>query len=84
MAQHQSAIKRIRTSEKNRLVNRHRRSQLHTLTKSIRNAETKEEAQKALERILPYLDKLVHKNVIHKNKAANQKSKLTRFVQKMS
>jgi len=83
MAHHKSAIKRIRTSEKNRLVNRTNKSKLHTLTKAVREAENKEEAQKALVRVIPFLDKLTNSNTIHVNKASNQKSKLTRFVNQM-
>lgn len=80
MAHHKSANKRIRTSSKRRLVNRQRKSKLLTLTKAVRNASSKEDAQAALQRILPYLDKITSSGIIHRNKAANQKSKLTKFV----
>lgn len=80
MAHHKSAFKRIRISQKRRLVNRQRKSKLATLTKAVRNAASKEEAQAALQHVLPYLDKIASKRVIHPNKAANQKSKLTKFV----
>ena len=80
MAHHKSAYKRIRISRKRRMVNKQRKSKLHTLTKAVRNANSKEEAQTALEKVLPYLDKIASKKVIHANKAANQKSKLTKFV----
>ena len=80
MAHHKSAVKRIRTSRKKRLVNRQKRSKLHTLTSAVRKASSKEEGQAALAVLLPYLDKMSSKNIIHKNKAANQKSKLTKFV----
>jgi len=80
MAHHKSAFKRIRTSSKRRLVNRQKRSKLHTLTTAVRNASSKEDGQTALARLVPYLDKLSASNIIHKNKAANQKSKLTKFV----
>ena len=80
MAHHKSAIKRIRTSSKRRLVNRQRRSKLVTLTKSVRNANSKEDAQTAFQHLLPYLDKVSSQGIIHRNKAANQKSKLTKFV----
>jgi len=84
MAHHQSAQKRIRTSEKRRQVNRPQRSQLVTLTKAVRNAPNKKEGEKALSRVLPYLDKLVSDNIIHRNKANNQKSRLTKFVNRLS
>jgi len=80
MAHHQSALKRIRIAEKQRQVNRTSKSKLRTLTKAVRSAESKEEAQEALNRALPVLDKLAGKHLIHANKAANQKSRLTRFV----
>jgi small subunit ribosomal protein S20 len=84
MAQHQSAVKRIRTSAKRRTVNRQRRSKLQTIIKLVRTATKKKDAEAALSQALPYLDKMASKNIIHKNKAANQKSKLTKFVNQMS
>jgi small subunit ribosomal protein S20 len=84
MAHHQSAVKRIRTSEKKRTVNRQKRSKMNTLIKSVRTAKNKKEAEAALSEALPYLDKMASINIIHKNKAANQKSKLTKFVNQMS
>ena len=84
MAHHQSAVKRIRTSAKRRIVNRQKRSKMATLVKSVRMAQNKKDAEVALTETLPYLDKMASNNIIHKNKAANQKSKLTKFVNKMA
>lgn len=81
MAHHKSAAKRIKTSEKKRLVNRQYKKKLLTLTKSVRNSSSKEEAENALSLVLPYLDKIASKGIIHKNKAANNKSRLTKFAQ---
>ena len=47
-------------------------------------AKKKNEAEEALSQVLPYLDKMATKNIINKNKASNQKSKLTKFVNQMS
>jgi small subunit ribosomal protein S20 len=80
MAHHKSAIKRIRTSSKQRQINRQYRSKLHTLTKAVIEADSKEKAQVALNRVLPFIDKLAAKGLIHKNKAANRKSHLTKHV----
>ena len=80
MAHHKSALKRIRTSEKSRLVNKSNKKRLHTLTKAVDVAQSKQEAESALKKVLPYLDKMAAKKVIHKNKAANQKSQLTKLV----
>jgi small subunit ribosomal protein S20 len=84
MAHHRSAIKRIKTSAKRRTVNRQKRSRMATLIKSVRMAENKKDAEAALIEALPYLDKIASSNIIHKNKASNQKSKLTKFVSKMA
>lgn len=84
MAHHKSALKRIKTSEVRRLRNRQYSKTLRTLTKSVRTAENKEEAEKALNKVLPLLDKYATKGIIHRNKAANQKSKLTLFVNNLS
>jgi small subunit ribosomal protein S20 len=80
MAHHKSAVKRIRTADKQRMVNRQNRSKLHTLTKAVREADSKEKAQAALKRITPVIDKLAASGLIHKNKAANRKSRLVKFV----
>jgi len=84
MAHHQSALKRIRTSAKRRVVNRRYRSKLQTVIKAVRSAKKKKEGEEALAQALPYLDKMASKNIIHKNKAANQKSKLTKYVNQLS
>ena len=84
MPHHKSAEKRIRKSEKQRIINHQYKSKLSTLTKAVREAPSKKEADQALKNIIPYLDKLASKGLIHRNKAANQKSKLTKFVVKFS
>jgi small subunit ribosomal protein S20 len=84
MAHHQSAVKRIRTSAKQRSVNRQYRSKLNTVIKTVRESKKKKEGEAALSQALPYLDKMASKKIIHKNKAANQKSKLTNYVNKLS
>ena len=80
MAQHKSAIKRIRTSEKARLRNRDYKSQMRTAIKNLRSLENKEEAELAYKNVSSLLDKLAGKGVIHHNNAANKKSKLANFV----
>ena len=80
MAHHKSAVKRIRISGKRRLVNRMKRSKLNTLIKAVRNSKNKEEGETNLKRAVPYIDKLATKGLIHRNKAANQKSKLMKYV----
>ncbi len=83
MANHKSAIKRIQTNARDAARNRQYMSMLKTNIKKVRNAEDKEQAQKLYRQTTSLLDKLVVKGIIHKNKAANQKSKLSAVVDKM-
>jgi small subunit ribosomal protein S20 len=80
MANHKSAQKRIRSNEARRLRNRYQMKTARTFIKKLRAAQTKEEAQKIYVEVSSMLDKLAKKNVIHRNNAANKKSKLARFV----
>lgn len=84
MANHKSALKRIRSNEAKRLRNRYQAKTTRTFIKRLRNATDKEEATSLLKQVSGMLDKLAKKNVIHKNKAANNKSKLTKFVNSLS
>lgn len=84
MAQHKSAIKRIRTSEKSRQYNKHYKSELKAALKSAFAAENKEDGSSKIGNAFKLLDKLVHKNILHKNNASNQKSRLSKFVNGLS
>jgi len=80
MANHKSALKRIRSNAAKRLRNRYQAKTTRTFIKRLRNAVSKEEGLALLPKVTSMLDRLAKKNVIHKNKAANNKSKLTKFV----
>jgi small subunit ribosomal protein S20 len=80
MANHASAIKRIRNSETKRVRNRYYAKTTRNAIKSLRLSTDKKEAGALLVNVTSMLDKLAKRNVIHKNKAANLKSKLTRHV----
>lgn len=80
MAHHKSALKRIRSSETKRLRNRYYLKTSRTFIKKLRKATDKEEAQELYKKVSSLLDKLSKQNVIHKNKAANNKSKLKKLV----
>ncbi len=80
MAHHKSAIKRIKTSEAARLANRQHKSRIRTAIKSVLGAENKEVGESRLKESYALLDKLATKGIIHKNKAANQKSRLAKFI----
>ncbi len=80
MANHKSSIKRIRTNSAKRLTNRYQAKSTRTALKIIRTETDKAAAIALLPKITSMLDKLAKKNVIHKNKAANLKRKLTKQV----
>ena len=76
MANHKSAIKRIRQSEKRRVHNKYYHKTTRNAVKALRNTTEKEAAEKLLPKVASLLDKLAKKNIIHKNKAGNLKSSL--------
>jgi len=76
MANHKSALKRIRQNEKRREHNKYYAKTTRNAIKDMRNETDKEEAAKRFPKVVSMIDKLAKKNVIHKNKAANLKSKL--------
>ncbi|GAA4796383.1 30S ribosomal protein S20 [Olivibacter ginsenosidimutans] len=80
MANHKSSIKRIKTSAAKRLRNRYQAKTTRNAIKKLRATTSKEDAATLLPRVISMLDRLAKKNVIHKNKASNNKSKLTKFV----
>jgi small subunit ribosomal protein S20 len=77
MANHKSTKKRIRSTEVRRLRNKYYHKSARTAIKKLRGMEDKKEATTFLPVVSSILDKLVKRNVIHKNKAANLKSSLT-------
>lgn len=84
MANHKSALKRIRQNSVIRARNRYYHKTARTAMKVLRNEENKAAAQEQLPKVISLLDKLAKKNIIHKNKAANLKSKLTKHVNKLA
>jgi len=84
MATHQSAIKRIRQNEKRRVHNKYYAKTARNAIKKLRNTENTKEAKDLLPKVVSMLDKLAKRNIIHSNKAANLKSKLTRHVNTLS
>lgn len=84
MAQHASSKKRIRQDAKKRLQNRYYKKSTRTAIANLREMSDKKEAQALLPKIVSMIDRLAKNNNWHKNKAANVKSKLTRFVNALS
>jgi small subunit ribosomal protein S20 len=84
MANHKSAIKRIRANEKKRLRNRFQHKTTRSFIKKLRLTTDQAVAGELYKTVSSMLDRLAKKNVIHKNKAANQKSKLAKLVNKLA
>jgi small subunit ribosomal protein S20 len=84
MANHKSAEKRIRQSEKHRLVNRYYGKTMRNAIRDFKGLSTKKDAEKGLKELYSLIDKNAKRGIIHKNKAANLKSKLTLFYNKLS
>ncbi len=84
MPQHKSAEKRARQSVKRAMRNKTQLTKAKTLIKKVRASKKKEEASAALKNAIKYLDQIAAKGIIHKNNASNQKSKLTKYVNKLA
>ncbi len=80
MANHKSAIKRIRSNDAKRVENRYYAKTARTAIKKIRTATEQKPAAELLPKVSSMIDKLAKKSVIHKNKAANLKSSLAKKV----
>ena len=76
MANHASADKRHRQSERRRLHNKYYAKTTRNAIKALRNTSDKEAAEASAPKVYSMIDKLAKINVIHKNKAANLKSGL--------
>ena len=83
MANHKSAEKRTRQSEKLRVHNKYYARSARNLIKQLRDTTDKNEATALLPKVSSMLDRLAKMNIIHSNKAANLKSSLTLFVNKL-
>ena len=84
MANHKSAEKRIRANEAKRLRNKYQHKTTRTYIKKLSATTVKSEAETLLKEVSSMIDKLAKKNIIHWKKAANQKSKLSRLVNKLA
>ena len=87
MANHKSALKRVRQTGKRRLRNRHVLSTMRTYVKRVREAieaGNAEEAKAALELTVSTIDRAAGKGVIHRNQAGRKISRLIRAVNALS
>ena len=84
MANHKSALKRIRQTKTKNLKNRLQHKTARNAIKSLKETSNKKDAEKLFVNITSMLDKLSKNNVIHKNKSANLKSKLSKHVNSLN
>jgi len=80
MANHKSALKRIRQAETRKANNKYYAKTMRNALKKLRATTDKSEAGEMFPKVSSMLDKLSRKNVIHSNKAANLKSSLAKHV----
>ena len=84
MANHKSSLKRIRQEQKRRLHNRYYAKSMRVAVRKLRATTDKAEAEKQFPIVQKMLDKLAKTRIIHKNKAANLKSKLAHHINKLA
>ncbi len=73
----------MRTSAEERERNRSYRSRMRRLIRDVKSAQTQSEALERLRVTTSFLDRISRKGIIHKNNAANYKSRLYKFVSKL-
>ncbi|HIT80970.1 MAG TPA: 30S ribosomal protein S20 [Candidatus Caccoplasma merdavium] len=83
MANHQSSIKRIRQTQTRNLRNRYYAKTARNAVRKLRAMTVKDDATALYRQVSSMLDKLAKRNVIHKNKASNLKSKLALHINKL-
>ncbi|MHC1730647.1 MAG: 30S ribosomal protein S20 [Bacteroidales bacterium] len=83
MANHKSALKAARQAETRKEDNKYFARTMRNSLKKMRKTTEKAEAEKMLPELSAMLDKLAKKNVIHKNKASNLKSSITKHTQSL-
>jgi small subunit ribosomal protein S20 len=83
MANHKSALKRIRSNEAKRVHNRYYAKTMRNALKSFRELTDKAVVAEKLPVMVSLIDKVAQKSIIHKNKASNLKSKLMKKFNQM-
>jgi len=80
MANHKSALKRIRSNEAKRLRNKYQHKTTRNAIKKLRELTKKKDAETLFPSVVSMIDRLAKNNIIHANKAANLKSGLSKHV----
>lgn len=84
MANHKSALKRIRANETKRLRNRYYHKTARNAVRKLRSLSSQKEAQELFPKVSAMLDKLAKRNIIHKNKVSNLKSSMSLYINRLS
>ena len=80
MANHKSALKRIRSNETKRLRNRYQHKTARNAMKKFRELTDKKIAEKLFPSVISMIDKLEKRSIIHANKASNLKSNMAKHI----
>ena len=80
MANHKSALKRIRSNNAKRILNKYQHKTTRNAIKSLRDLKNKKKAEKAFSLVSSMIDKLAKNNILHRNKVNNLKSSLSKHV----
>jgi small subunit ribosomal protein S20 len=84
MANTKSAQRRIRNSARKRLLNRFQKIGVKRAIKDLLKTTDYNLAKEKLPKVYSAIDKLAKRNVIHKNNAANKKSRLAKYVNRLA
>jgi small subunit ribosomal protein S20 len=84
MANHASAQKCIRQGERHRLHNKYYAKTTRNAIRAIRNTTDKKAAEETAPKVYAMIDKLAKQGIIHKNKAANLKSGIAVYINKLA
>ena len=79
-----SVKKRVRQAEKRRQHNLHYKSKMRSAVKRVMEAKEKDTAEPLYKEAVSIIDRIATKGIIHKNKAAREKSKITRHLNSLS
>ena len=80
MANHKSSEKRIRANETKKIRNHYQAQTARNAIKKLSAVKDKKTASEGLPEIVSMIDKLAKRDIIHKEKAANLKSKLAKRI----
>ena len=78
MANHKSALKRIRSNNAKRILNKYQHKTTRNAIKSLKELTSKKKAEKAFPPVASMIDKLAKRNIIHDNKASNLKANIAK------